>query len=161
MAADIFLKVADIKGESRDDKHKDEIEVLSWSWGMSQRGTIQGGGSSGHGKADVQDLMITKHIDRSTPILLKSCLNGAHLKDATLTVRRNTGGKALEYVKIKMKGAVISSINTASSGSDERATEQIGINFAQVEFEYVPAKPDGSPDSSIPITWDLNKNAEK
>jgi len=161
MAADIFLKIADIKGESRDDKHKDEIEVLSWSWGMTQSGTIHGGGSAGSGKANVQDLMITKHVDRSTPILLKTCLSGAHLKDATLTVRRNTGGKALEYVKIKMKGAVISSINASGSGPDERASEQLGINFAQVEFEYVPAKPDGSAEPGVLATWDLNKNTEK
>ena len=31
MAVDIFLKLGDIKGESTDDKHKNEIEVLSFS----------------------------------------------------------------------------------------------------------------------------------
>ena len=43
MAVDMFIKIGDIKGESTDDKHKDEIDVLSWSLGATQSGT------SGHG----------------------------------------------------------------------------------------------------------------
>ena len=33
MAVDYFLKIDGIDGESQDDKHKDWIEVLSFSWG--------------------------------------------------------------------------------------------------------------------------------
>ena len=35
MASNIFAKLGDIKGESQDAKHKDEIEVLSFSWGLT------------------------------------------------------------------------------------------------------------------------------
>jgi len=74
MASDIFAKIGDIKGESLDDKHKGEIEVLSYSWGVSNSGTIGGGGGGGGaGKATFQDLSFTHGIDKASPLLLKAC----------------------------------------------------------------------------------------
>src|SRR5207248_5111445 len=35
MAMDMFIKIGELKGESRDKTHKDEIDVLAWSWGIS------------------------------------------------------------------------------------------------------------------------------
>jgi type VI secretion system secreted protein Hcp len=160
MAVDMFLKFDSIKGDSVDDKHKGEIEVLSWSWGVSQSGTSHSGTGGGSGKANVQDITITKYLDRATPILLKHCLNGAHIKEGVLTVRK-AGGKPLEYVKMKLKDTIVSSVQTGGSGADDRLTETLGLNFGTVEFEYVPQKADGSGDSSIPITWNVAKNAEK
>jgi type VI secretion system secreted protein Hcp len=160
MAVDMFLKIDGIKGDSVDDKHAGEIEVLSWSWGVTQTGTTHSGTGGGAGKANVQDVTITKYLDRSTPILLKHCLSGIHIKEALLTVRK-AGGKPLEYVKVKMKDALVSSIHPGGSGHDERLTETLGLNFSVVEFDYVPQKADGSGDASIPITWNIAKNAEK
>jgi type VI secretion system secreted protein Hcp len=157
----MFLKIDSIKGDSVDDKHKGEIEVLSWSWGATQTGTTQRGAGGGAGRANVQDMTITKYLDRSSPILLKHCLAGVHIKEAALSVRKAGGTKPLEYVKIKMKDAIVSSLQTGGAGSDEQLTETVGLNFANVEFEYVPQKADGTADASIPITWNIAKNAEK
>ena len=76
MAVDIFLELEGIKGESKDDKHKDQIDVLSWSWGMAQSGTAHMGGGAGAGKVSVQDLNFTHYIDKSSPILMLHCCNG-------------------------------------------------------------------------------------
>ncbi len=160
MAVDMFLKIESIKGESVDDKHKGEIEVIAWSWGAAQTGTMHSASGGGAGKASVHDLSLTKHVDRATPILLKHCLAGIHIPEALLTVRK-AGGKPLEYVKMKMKEVLVSNLQTGGTGSDERLTETISLNFANVEFEYVPQKPDGSADASIPITWNIAKTAEK
>jgi type VI secretion system secreted protein Hcp len=160
MAIDMFLKIDAIKGDSIDDKHSGEIEVLSWSWGATQTGTTQSGTGGGAGKANVQDITVTKYLDRASPILLKHCLSGIAIKEALLTVRK-AGGKPLEYVKMKMKDALVSAVHTGGSGSDERLTETVGINFSVIEFDYVPQKADGSGDPSIGITWNVAKNAEK
>ena len=50
--ADMFLKVegsrmGPVKGESQDEKHKGEIDVLGWSWGMQAQTAMGGGGISG------------------------------------------------------------------------------------------------------------------
>ena len=44
MAVDMFIKIKGHDGESKDDKHKKQIDVLAWSWGMSQSGSFHTGG---------------------------------------------------------------------------------------------------------------------
>ena len=66
MASDMFLKVDGIDGESSDDKHSGEIEVLSYSWGVRQQrsGSASSAGNLSTGRADFQDFSIVKAIDK-------------------------------------------------------------------------------------------------
>ena len=59
MAIEYLLKIGNIKGESVATKHKEEIELLSWSWGASNPTTIVGSGMSA-GKVSMSDLNFTK-----------------------------------------------------------------------------------------------------
>lgn len=161
MAVDMFLKIDDIKGESADGSHKDEIEVLSWSWGMSQSGSTHSGSGSGAGKVSVQDVSITKYVDKSSPNLMKLCCNGTHFQKATLIVRKAGGKKPLEYIKLEMESGIIASISGGGSGGEDRLTENVTLNFGKFKYEYVPQKADGSGDAAIPMQWDIAKNVEK
>ncbi len=145
MAVDMFLKLDGIDGESRDDGHKKEIDVLAWSWGMSQSGTTHMGGGGGSGKVSVQDISVTKYVDASSHALMKTCSLGSHIKSGTLTVRK-AGGKPLEYVVIKLEEIIVTSISTGGSGGEDRLTENISLNFAKYEYAYQPQKADGSAD---------------
>ena len=49
MAVDMFIKIKGIDGESKGVKHEGQIDVLAWSWGMSQSGSFHVGGGGGHG----------------------------------------------------------------------------------------------------------------
>ena len=106
MALDIFLKLDGIKGEAQDHKYKDEIDVLSWSWGASQSGTTHGGSGSGAGKVSIQDLSITKYLDKSSPTLFQHCANGKHIKKGTLILRK-AGEKPLEYLTIEFEDIIV------------------------------------------------------
>jgi type VI secretion system secreted protein Hcp len=88
MAADIFAKLGDIKGESQDSKHKDEVEVLSWSWGVSRSDAGSSTGGAGSGKASFHDFNFTHHVDKASPNLLRACATGEHIKEATITARK-------------------------------------------------------------------------
>jgi type VI secretion system secreted protein Hcp len=88
MAVSIFARIGTIQGESQDDKHKDEIEVLSWSWGLSQSPTIVHGGRGGEGRASFQDFNFTHYVDKASPVLMTACATGEHIEDATITARR-------------------------------------------------------------------------
>jgi len=88
MAVSIFARVGTIKGESRDVKHPDEIEVLTWSWGVSQSGATTAGAGGGAGKASFQDLTLTHHVDKASPALMRACAAGEHIKDATIVLRK-------------------------------------------------------------------------
>jgi type VI secretion system secreted protein Hcp len=159
MAVDMFITIGDIKGESIDDKHKDQIEVLSWSWGMTQTGTSHAGQGGGIGKVDVQNLVFTKYIDRASPALIKWCCKGTHFDKAILTVRK-AGGDALEYLKIELFNGLISQISVGGAGGAERLTENIGLNFAAFKYAYTPQTSKGAGDAVVPASWNIAKNTE-
>ena len=115
MASDIFAKLGDIKGESLDSKHKDEVEVLSWSWGVNRSDTIGPGGGSSAGKARFNDFNFTHHVDKASPVLLKSCATGEHIKEATITVRKAGKGQQ-EFLIIKMNDIIITSVAPSGAG---------------------------------------------
>jgi type VI secretion system secreted protein Hcp len=157
MAMDIFIKIGDLKGESVDDKHKDEIQVLAWSWGVSQSGTTHAGPGGGAGKASFQDLSFTHFIDKCSPNLLSACATGKHFAEAHLTVRK-AGDKPLEYLKIKMEDLLVTSVTTGGSGGEDRLTENVSLNFAKFKLEYTPQKKDGSGDAAVTAGYDIAAN---
>ena len=117
MAADIFAKIGDIKGESLDDKHKDEVEVLSYSWGVTNTAHIPTGGGGGAGKATFQDLSIVHKIDKASPKLLQACATGEHLKEATITFRKAGKGQQ-EFLIVKMSDVIITGVVQSAPGSE-------------------------------------------
>jgi type VI secretion system secreted protein Hcp len=143
MAVDMFIKIGDIKGESRDTKHAGEIDVLAWSWGMSNSGTTHMGGGGGSGKVNVQDISITKYVDSSSNALLKACCEGKHYDDAKLVVRK-AGGTPLEYIIIEMKEVLITAVSGGGSGGEDRLTENVTLNFAEFKFSYQEQDPKGA-----------------
>jgi type VI secretion system secreted protein Hcp len=159
MAVDIFLKIDDVAGESKDDKHSGSIDVLAWSWGLSNAGNAHIGGGAGAGKVSVQDLSVTKYVDKGSTVLALACCNGKHFKQALLTVRK-AGEKPLEYLKIKMEDVLISGLSTGGSGGEDRLTENVRFNFAKVTMEYAPQKQDGSGDATVKMGWNVAGNVK-
>ena len=158
MASDIFAKIGDIKGESLDDKHKGEIEVLSWSWGVSNAGEMRGGSGGGEGKASFHDLSFTHNIDKASPVLLKACATGVHLKEATITHRKAGKGQQ-EFLIVKMSDVIITGVAHGDT-SDGGHAENVTLAFAKVDLEYKPQKPDGSLDAGIHFKYDIKGNKE-
>jgi len=157
MAMDMFIKIANIPGESKDDKHKGEIDVLAWSWGVSQSGTFHTGGGGGAGKANVQDLSFTHYLDKASPKLQYASLRGTHLADAVLVVRK-AGDKPLEYLKITMKKCLVSSCSTGGSGGEDRLTENVTLNFAEVKVEYFEQDDKGAGSAAGDFSFNIEAN---
>src|SRR4026208_43137 len=159
MASDIFAKIGDIKGESLDSKHKDEVEVLSWSWGVQQSGTMAHGGGGGEGKANFTDFNFTHHIDKASPVLLKACATGEHIKEATITSRKAGKGQQ-EFLVIKMNDVLITGVAPSGNGGDGGIVENVTLQCAKVDLEYKPQKPDGSLDAGLHFKYDIKANKE-
>jgi type VI secretion system secreted protein Hcp len=158
MASDIFAKLGDIKGESLDSKHKDEIEVLSYSWGVSNAGSMAHGSGGGEGKATFHDLTIVHKIDKASPILMQACATGVHIKEATIT-HRKAGKDQQEYFIVKLNDVIVTGVTHGGNG-DGGATENISLAFAKVAVEYKPQKPDGSLDAGIHFKYDIKAQKE-
>jgi type VI secretion system secreted protein Hcp len=133
MAVDVFLKINGVPGESADSKHKGEIDVLSYSWGVTQTGTMAYGGGGGAGKANFGDFSFMMRMNKATPKLMQACANGSHIPDAILTCRK-AGDKQQEYMTYKFYDLLISSYQT--SASSEEPTESVSFNFSKMEMEY-------------------------
>ena len=158
---DTFLKIDSIDGESQDSKHKNEIDVLSWSYGVSNSGSMSIMGGGGSGKSSFQDLHFTAYHSKASPKLNLASASGQHVKSAVLTCRK-AGTDQQEYLVIKLSDVLISSYQTGGTdGSDVKPVDSFTLNYAEIEHEYKPQKPDGSLDSPVKTGWNLKENKKK
>jgi type VI secretion system secreted protein Hcp len=156
-AVDYFLKIDGIEGESKADKHTNEIDVLSFSWGANNTGTFAGGGGGGGGKVAMQDFHFTMSHSKASPALMLACAQGDHVKSAVLTCRK-AGKEQQEFLKITMSDCLVSSFQTGgSAGADLIPTDQVSLNFAKIEHEYKEQDETGKLKGSVKKTFDLKK----
>jgi type VI secretion system secreted protein Hcp len=133
-----------IKGESQDEKHKDEIDVLSWSWGLDARTPM---GSAGLGqKATLNELNLSKRVDCASTALMAALRNNEEIKKGVLTVRK-AGKTAHDFLKITIQKGRLTALNVRSGDGDSPAElfEDLRFSFQRITVEYVPQGPDGQP----------------
>jgi type VI secretion system secreted protein Hcp len=159
MAVDMFLDLDGIKGESLDKTYKGKIDVLAYSWGLSQSGTFHGGSGGGAGKANFQDLSVTKYVDSGSSDLMLACANGTHIKKGKLTVRK-AGESPLEYIIYEFEKILVSSVSTGGSGGEDKLTENISLNFGSVKHTYWTQAETGGKGDSFPFGWNIAENVK-
>ncbi len=158
--SDIHMKMGDIKGESTDDKHKDEIDVESYSWGASNPGSMAYGGGGGSGKVSFSDLTFVHRVDKASANLWKACATGEHIKEATLSSAKQGKGPQ-DFLIVKMNDILITSVSLSeANGTGSVPMEHVAIQFAKVDMEYKPQKPDGSLDAGLHFKYDIKANKE-
>ena len=137
-----------IKGESQDDQHKGEIDVLSWSWGMLSKPSI--GGGTATGKATINDLRIVKRVDSASTALMLALRTNEPIQKAVLTLRK-AGKSQLEFLKITIENGRVTALTIdagdASGSSD--IVERVSFSFNKIEVEYVPQGKDGLPQGGM------------
>lgn len=158
-AIDYFLKLDGISGESKDSKHKGEIEVLSFSFGETQSGGSGTGGGGGAGKVQMSDFSFTARVSKASPQLFLHCAQGKHIKQAFLTARK-AGGSQQEYLKIKLNDVLVSSYALGGSEAEVEPHDVFSLKFVKISYDYAPQKADGSLDAPIHAGWDLTKNVK-
>lgn len=156
-AVDYFLKIDGIEGESTDAKHKNEIEILSFSWGVANTATPTAGGGGGAGKATFQDLTFNAQLSKASPKLFLACAGGQHLRSAVLTVRK-AGKENQEFYTIRMDDVVVSSVQNGGSVGAEGIFDSIALNFSKITWSYAPQKADGTLGPRIETNWDIKLN---
>jgi type VI secretion system secreted protein Hcp len=154
MPSDMFLKLTGIEGDSTDDAHPGEIEVLTWTMGMAHSRGAQVGGGQGSGKVDFQDLALTKLVDGASYKLMLACCSGKRIAEGVLVIRK-AGQTPLEHLKITMDDIIVSSVSLVASLQEDRPTESISLNFAKFRVEYKEQQPDGTIVPSGTMGWDI------
>jgi type VI secretion system secreted protein Hcp len=159
MAVDFFLKLSDdIKGESADEKHKDEIQLLSFSWGGNQTTTVAGTGGSAAGKADLADLSIMKYMDKATAKLFGAMVSGKHIETATLSAVKS-GGNGDPFLKLTLGELFITSLQI--SASSEIPTESVSFSYNTIKIEYSTQDEKGTLKQAGNVEYNLKANKMK
>jgi len=161
MAFDSFLKIDGIPGESTDDKHKDWIEIMSYSHGLSQpsTGSVSSGGARSAERCDHQDFSIVKTLDKASPLLALHCCNGKHIPKITLELCRATGDKQL-YMKYEFTDTIISSVRPggSSKGGEVLPLEEVAFCYSKIEWTYTETGKGGGAKGNVKTHWDLTTN---
>lgn len=154
MASDIYLQIDGIKGESTDSEHKDWIDVLSSSHAISQAAAASGTSSG----INPNELVITKHVDASSPKLFEACASGKHIKKVTLEMMRATGDKRVKYLAVEMNQVVISKVQLNAAESEDLPGESVSFNYGTIKWTYTQQKSDGSKGGNVTGGWNLVEN---
>lgn len=155
MSLQMFLKLTGIEGESVDARHAHEIDILGWTWGLSEPASSSGGG--GAGRVAIRNIAIQKLVDLSSPLLLLSSADGARIASGTVTTRRAGAGGA-EFLLFKMTDVIVTSVAVAAASDASQPTETVILGFSKVEFDYSPTLPNGSLGPVKSFRWDIATN---
>ncbi len=159
---DAFCKIEGIPGESTDDKHKDWIEILSYSHNITQPKSVtkSSAGGAGSGRCEHGEFVVVKQLDKASPKLYEYCSSGKHIKEVLIEFCR-AGGDKLKYMEVKMEEVIISSVSPGGSakGSDEIPSEELRFDYGKIKWTYTQQKRgDGSGGGNVTGGWDLTAN---
>ena len=154
MALDTHIKFDGVEGESTNRDHKGEIDVLSWSWGLSAEPS--GGAGGGAGKASAQDLSFIHLYDKASPGLAKAAASGRAIKQVTLAARRAGEGQK-DFLKITMKEVFITAVQPSSS-EGQGVAESVSVRSRAIAFEYRPTDSKGQLGQPVTFSWDIAAN---
>ena len=154
-AVDYFLKIDGIPGESIDNKHREQIELLSFSWGASNAGQVASGRG---GRVTFQDFEFTKLFDKATPQIFLKCVNGQHITSMTLSARRSSDSEVAnaDFLKIVFSNVLISFYKEQEPNRDQFTSEAVGALFQKMSLTFIPTNPATGAAAVAPITVDAN-----
>ena len=153
---DYFLNIDGIPGESQDSRHKDWIELASFSWGLTHPGAGTGSGHS-EGRAQFEGFRFVMAVNKASPRLFLACASGTQIKEASLSVVR-PGSAPLEYLKMKLSEVLVTSF--AEAAGEEEPQDTVGFNFDRIEMDYTPQQATGTTGTLVKSGWDLSRNAK-
>jgi type VI secretion system secreted protein Hcp len=160
---DAFLKVDGLDGESNDSKHKGEMEILSFHWGVTQAitGTTSSTGTFTGQRADLSPLIVTKQLDKASAKAAQACAAGDHFASAVLTLNR-AGGDKQPYMEYKLSDVLISSYRVGGSAQGDGGVplEEVAFNYGKIEWKYTQVSLSGKAAGNVAAGWDLSKNVK-
>lgn len=156
---DIFIKIEGIDGESKDAKHKSWIDVLNFSYSVSQSSSAFTGGGSGVGKASFDTLNFTHFVDKSSPNLFMYCALGKHIPKVDLSCCKSGGGSQ-EYMHVTLNDVIVTHVSPSGSNSETQVNEMVTLSYAKIKIEVKEQKADGSMAATVTGAWNVKENKQ-
>jgi len=153
---DAFIKIDGIDGESQDDKHKNEIEVIGWVGHLENVGSSHAGGGAGTGRSIHHGFKFAKLQDKSSPKLLQACASGEHIKKAEFVVRK-AGKQQQEYLKYTFSDVFVSGFRHLEKPdpTSHQFRDGFELSYGKFEMEYKEQKADGTLGGAVKSGYDV------
>jgi len=155
---DFFMKFDGIEGESQDSKHKGDLDIESFSFGVSNASSVGTGGGSGAGRAEFHEFSFVANLSKASPKLKLACIEGTHIKEVTLFVRK-AGGEQNDFLTFKMNDVMVTHYHVGAS--ELHPTEQVQLSYGEIEMEYKEQDSTGKTGKPVKIGYHLGKRAKK
>jgi type VI secretion system secreted protein Hcp len=159
MAADYYLQLDGIKGESADSKHQGWIECTSINRNIHQpkSATASTGGGHTAERAELSEISISKLVDLASPMLAQLCTCGKTIPKAKLEMLRADGnGDPIKYFEVELENVLIAHVAPNFAGG--LGGESLGLKFSKVKWKYTQQKIGGGASGNTAGGWDLASN---
>ncbi len=162
MATDFFMEIAEVPGESTDSSHKGQIELMSFSNGVSQTssGTRSSSGSGTAERVSCGDFTVTKDVDKATPIFNEKCCKGAHIPLIKIYARRAKDEAPVDFMVYELTDSVVTSVSVSAGGMGI-PSETVSFNYGKIKWTYTETDDADATTGVVETNWSIidNKSA--
>lgn len=158
-AADIFLQLGDIKGESIAKGYAGQIELLSYTQSFRSAAAAPGSGGNVGGQAICGEITAVKAIDRSSPHLIGALLRATVIPSGLITFHPNPNLAGRDYYTVKLSAVTVVVIEQTDQPDPQRIVERVVLRAEKFQVAYRPTSGAGSGDALVEFGWDCTKNA--
>ncbi len=154
----LFVKFDGVDGECQDKDHKAWIDVLSFSWGLHKAGAGATGQTRRRGVVTVEDVMVTKEYDKSSPKLAEAVCKGTVFPKVHIHNTATYGDARATYLEYELKNVVVTShhVSAATSG-DAVPMESMSLNFEEVKQTYTQYDANGIKKGNVEMSWKVEE----
>ena len=146
---EICLGLTDIPGESTDFECVDEIDVESFSLSI---GRADGGPGA---RVDFGALVVTKLVDRASPLLADRLVRGKVIENLRLRLRKNLGGKSETFYEIEMRNVTVVQLSVSAAADGTLPVESASFLYDYIKWTYTIINEKGAPQGTTEYEVDL------
>ncbi|MCE7737078.1 MAG: type VI secretion system tube protein Hcp [Candidatus Heimdallarchaeota archaeon] len=150
----IAVKFDGIDGESVFIETVGWSDVISYSWGAHRPDAGATGASRRRASAILEDFVLVKNIDKSTPKIQEKMLRGEVIPKVEIVEYLN----GVQYWKYDLTNVQITSFVVAGSSDFEGADlEQITLNYEEIKYTYTEREADGKAKGNVEFEWKVEE----
>lgn len=155
-----YVKLGSIVGESTEPNHKDWINLLSVSQGISRPVAPGASGSTRQrSSATLEDILLVKELDKSTPKLAEAICTGVNFPKVEIHLCTSSeGGSRIPYFKYELKNVRVTSYNVSgATDGGQPPTEQLSLNYEEIKWTYDELDKENKSKGHVETQWKVEE----
>jgi type VI secretion system secreted protein Hcp len=151
----IFADFDAISGESTDTHHANWIDIISLNFSMG----VPGGATVStrrRGDVVINDIVLTKRIDKSTPKLMESVAMGRVIAEVVIEITKEFGDRKTFY-KYELTNVMVTSYQSSAGTGNTAPTDILTLNFEEIRVTYTEYDSSGSSKGNVEWSYRIEE----